>query len=253
MNNQPLLPLLHPGDPFPPLSKAWPPGSPAPGLLAVGGALDVATLQAAYAATIFPWFSAGEPILWWSPDPRMVLEVDDFRLHHSLRKTLHRFMADDGAEIRFDSAFHDVIGACARKPRHGQSGTWIGPKMRTAYQALHDAGGAHSVETWVDGRLVAGLYCVSVGQALFGESMFTEITDGSKIALAALVAWCRHHRIPLIDCQQNTHHLASLGAHEIGRAEFAARVAHLAKASLPEWRFAPIYWNALAPSASSPR
>lgn len=253
MNNQPLLPLLHPGDPFPPIAKAWPQGSPAPGLLAVGGALDVATLRNAYAATIFPWFSAGEPVLWWSPDPRMVLKVADFRLHHSLRKTLHRFVADGHAEIRFDSAFHDVIGACARQVRHGQSGTWIGPKMRTAYQRLHEAGGAHSVETWIAGRLVAGLYCVSVGRALFGESMFTEVTDGSKIALAALVAWCRRHRIPLIDCQQNTHHLASLGAREIPRAEFSARVAQLAKEPLPEWRFQPIYWNELALSAPSQR
>lgn len=253
MNNQPTLPLLHPGDPFPPISKSWPRGSPAPGLLAVGGALDVATLRTAYASTIFPWFSAGEPILWWSPDPRMVLKVADFKLHHSLRKTLHHFRTDTHSEIRFDSAFHQVIGACARAPRHGQSGTWIGPRMRTAYQALFEAGGAHSVETWINGQLVAGLYCVSVGRALFGESMFTEVTDGSKIALSALVAWCRHHRVPLIDCQQNTHHLASLGAHEISRQDFAERVATLAKEPSPEWRFEPIYWDELVFSAQSPQ
>jgi leucyl/phenylalanyl-tRNA--protein transferase len=242
---RPALALLKPGDPFPPLSHAWPETSPAPGLLAVGGALDVPTLTAAYSATIFPWFSEGEPILWWSPDPRMVLHVADFRLHRSLRKTLKRFRLDPACEIRVDTAFEAVIDACGRTPRPGQSGSWIGPEMRNAYTALHQAGRAHSVETWIDGRLCAGLYCVCIGRAVFGESMFTEVTDGSKLALAALVALCRREGLPLIDCQQNTRHLAFMGAAEMPRAEFAASVQALLPQPPPSWRFEPVYWDAL--------
>lgn len=246
MNNQPILPLLRAGDPFPPVARAWPRGSPAPGLLAVGGALDVNTLRRAYGAAIFPWFSAGEPLLWWSPDPRMVLRVEQFKLHHSLRKTLRRFLAEPRCEVRFDSAFHSVINSCARKLRPAQSGTWIVPKMRAAYEALHAAGQAHSVETWVDDRLVGGLYCVNVGRAVFGESMFADVTDGSKIALAALVAWCRYHAIPLIDCQQNTRHLASLGAREEARAGFVTEIAGLALQPAPPWQFDVDCWDTLA-------
>ena len=189
----PRLPLLQPGAPFPAADEAWPAQSPAPGLVAVGGALDVPTLRAAYSAGIFPWFSAGEPILWWSTDPRMVLPVAQFRLHRSLRRRVQQFTRDPRCEIRMDGAFAQVMAACAGAPRRGQTGTWIGPAMRAAYEALHTAGHAHSVEVWVDECLVAGLYCVGIGRALFGESMFTTVTDGSKIALAALVAWCRHH------------------------------------------------------------
>lgn len=247
MNNQPILPLLRPGDPFPPVAQAWPRGSPAPGLLAVGGSLDVKTLRRAYGAAIFPWFSAGEPLLWWSPDPRMVLRVGEFKLHHSLRKTLRRFSVDPRCEIRFDNAFHSVISACARKARPGQSGTWIVPKMRAAYEALHAAGQAHSVETWVDDHLVGGLYCVNIGRALFGESMFADITDASKIALAALIAWCRTNGVPLIDCQQNTQHLASLGAREVARTDFVRDVATLALQPAPAWQFRPSCWSALLP------
>lgn len=173
MNPWPPLTLLKPGDAFPPLSRAWPAHSPAPGLVAVGGALDVPTLLAAYCATIFPWFSEGEPILWWSPDPRMVLRVEHFRLHRSLRRVVQRFRASAGCEIRVNSAFDAVITACARAARQGQSGTWIGPRILNAYTALHGAGHAFSVETWIDGRLRGGLYGVSIGRAVFGESMFT--------------------------------------------------------------------------------
>lgn len=245
----PPLAALQPGEPFPPLTHAWPPDSAAPGLLAAGGALDVPTLVAAYSSTIFPWFTEGEPILWWSPDPRMVLHVDDFRVHRSLRKTLQRFRLHPDCEIRFNSAFSKVITSCASVARPGQAGTWIGRDMISAYWALHAAGYAHSVETWVDGRLVAGLYCVSIGKAVFGESMFTDVTDGSKLALAALVAFCRHHGIARIDCQQATRHLASLGATPVARSEFADQVTQSIQEPAPVWRFDPVYWNLLSSSS----
>lgn len=129
-------------------------------------------LRAAYAQGTFPWFSAGQPILWWAPDPRMVLKVAEFRLHRSLRKTLNRFRADAACEIRIDSAFDQVIRSCSSTAREGQNGTWIVPAMVAAYEALHAQGTAHSVETWVDGKLAGGLYCVAIGHAVFGESMF---------------------------------------------------------------------------------
>jgi len=241
------LSWLNPGDPFPDASAAWDARQPAPGLLAAGGALDVDSLHRAYSGGIFPWFSEGQPILWWSTDPRMVLYSAQFRLHRSLRKTLLKFNADPRCEIRFDTVFDDVIHACATHDRPGQSGTWIVPAMVRAYEAFHRAGYAHSVETWVDGRLVAGLYCVAIGRAVFGESMFTNAPDGSKIALAALVAFCRANGIGVIDCQQNTRHLASLGAREIAREDFVQHVAFAARERAPQWRFEPVYWKQLLP------
>ncbi len=239
------LPWLEPGDAFPPVAQAWAAGSDAPGLLAAGGALDVATLQSAYTQGIFPWYSAGQPVLWWSPDPRMVLRVPDFKLHRSLRKTLQKFSYNPGCELRIDHDFAAVITACSASPREGQSGTWIVPDMVQAYVDLHAAGLAHSVETWIDGQLVGGLYCTSVGGAVFGESMFSRASDASKIALAALVALCRAQGVAQIDCQQNTAHLASLGAREMPRDEFCAAVA-LAAAQPPlQWRFDPVYWQQL--------
>jgi leucyl/phenylalanyl-tRNA---protein transferase len=244
------LPWLQPGDPFPDPSEAWDVKQPAPGLLAAGGALDVDSLQRAYASGIFPWFSEGQPILWWSTDPRMVLFPDEFKLHRSLRKTLARFVADPRCEIRFNGDFDSVIRACSSSQRPGQSGTWIVPAMVQAYQAFHRAGFAHSVETWIDGRLMGGLYCVVLGRAVFGESMFTREADASKIALAALVAWCRHAQVRMVDCQQNTRHLASLGACEIPRKEFVQHVAaHAAHRPAP-WQFDPVYWNALLPHST---
>jgi leucyl/phenylalanyl-tRNA--protein transferase len=241
------LPWLDPGDPFPASARAWDADQPAPGLLAAGGALDVDSLRRAYGSGIFPWFSEGQPILWWSTDPRMVLFADEFKLHRSLRRTLARFVGDARCEIRIDSAFDAVIEACASSDRPGQSGTWIVPAMVDAYKAFHEAGHAHSIETWIDGELSGGLYCVSLGQAVFGESMFTRVPDASKIALAALVAFCRHEGIGVIDCQQNTQHLASLGAREIRRSDFVAAVARNARKSPPAWRFEPVYWRELLP------
>ena len=241
------LPWLDAGEQFPNVNCAWGPGDPAPGLLAAGAALDVATLVQAYEQGIFPWFSDGQPTLWWSPDPRMTLYTLQFKLHRSLRKSLQHFLNNPACEIRFDTAFSEVINACASKARDGQPGTWILPEMITGYCALHDAGHAHSVEIWMDGKLVGGLYCVNLGGMVFGESMFAHVTDASKIALCALVAFCRGHGIDMIDCQQNTGHLASLGAGEISRDEFTAHVAKSITRPAPAWQFEPVYWDQLWP------
>lgn len=245
------LPWLEADDPFPSPHDAWDTESPAPGLLAAGGSLDVPRLLDAYAHGIFPWFSTGQPILWWSPDPRMVLHVREFRLHRSLRRVLQRFRATPGCEVRIDSDFSAVIQACAQTTRTGQSGTWIVPPMVAAYEALHAAGHAHSVETWVDGQLRGGLYCVARGRAVFGESMFAHATDASKIALAALVCLCLREGVEMIDCQQNTRHLASLGAREIPRAQFQRHVAKAREEPACNWRFEPVYWSELLPTLSA--
>ena len=248
MTQQPSkLPWLEPGDAFPQVACAWGAGSDAAGLLAAGGALDVPTLTRAYAQGIFPWYSDDQPILWWSPNPRMVLQTPHFKLHRSLRKTLQHFLSNPACEVRFDTAFASVINACASKPRDGQPGTWILPEMIAAYCAMHAAGHAHSVETWVGGELVGGLYCVNLGGMVFGESMFAHATDASKIALCALVAFCRAHGIAMIDCQQNTTHLASLGAAEISRDEFTAHVTRVMTRPAPAWQFEPVYWQKLMP------
>lgn len=239
------LPWLQPGEAFPPPRLAWDAHAPLPGLLAAGGQLDSATLALAYGQGIFPWFSPGDPILWWSPDPRMVLRTADFRLHRSLRKTLARFRVQPGCEIRFDSAFDAVIRACAGMTRAGQNGTWIVPDIVEAYGDLHRAGLAHSVECWMDGQLAGGLYLVNIGQAVFGESMFARRTDASKIALAALVAFARAHALDFIDCQQNTRHLASLGAREMPRDDFLALVHGATGKAPPTWRFDAVYWQQL--------
>lgn len=179
----------------------------------------------------------------------MVLATRNFRLHRSLRKTLSHFMHQEGCEIRFDSAFAQVIQACADKPRAGQSGTWIVDDVVQAYLGLHRAGHAHSVEVWVNGELAGGLYCVNLGQMVFGESMFAHQTDASKIALAALVAFCRANGISLIDCQQETRHLASLGAAPLSRLEFTRHLAQTVGMRPPDWRFAPRHWQQILPAA----
>ncbi|HEX5805521.1 MAG TPA: leucyl/phenylalanyl-tRNA--protein transferase [Macromonas sp.] len=245
MSRQASITWLHPGEDFPPVESAWGPRDPVAGLLAAGGDLSVPTLLKAYDQGIFPWFGNDQPILWWSPDPRMVLRVCDFRLHPSLRKTLRAGLTSGRLQVRIDSAFEQVIRACAHTPRPGQDGTWIVPAMVQAYTALHQAGQAHSVETWWDGELVGGLYCVNLGCMVFGESMFSHRTDASKIALAGLVAFCRASQIEAIDCQQNTAHLSSLGAREQARHDFLTLVRHGTARAAPEWKFDPIYWNAL--------
>ncbi|HSJ95809.1 MAG TPA: leucyl/phenylalanyl-tRNA--protein transferase [Myxococcota bacterium] len=208
-----MIPWLRGDAPFPPVSKAL----RAPnGLLCAGADLSPERIVDAYAHGIFPWFSDGDPILWWSPDPRMVLFPDELRVSRSLRRTL----AKDTYETRFDGAFREVMEQCAA-PRGGQPGTWIVPQMVEAYTELHRRGLAHSVESWRDGELVGGLYGVALGKVFFGESMFARAPDASKVALARLVERLRAGGCRVIDCQQATAHLASLGAREIPRAAFA--------------------------------
>ncbi len=239
------------GTPFPATTQALGPDSDAPGLLAAGGALTTRRLEAAYRRGIFPWYSPGQPVLWWSPDPRMVLPTAEFRLHRSLKKKLRSFLATPGCEIRFDSAFERVIAHCANTPRSGQRGTWIVPALRHTYAEWHQAGAAHCVETWVDGRLVGGLYGVGIGRMFFGESMFAQASDASKIALAALVAFCRGHGIELIDCQQATAHLASFGAREIPRRAFEHHLAlTLGQPGPPAWTYDPLHWALLMPATA---
>ena len=208
-----VIPWLRGDEPFPPIEDAL--ESPN-GLLCAGGDLSIERLVAAYSQGIFPWFSEGEPILWWSPDPRMVLFPDELKVSRSLRKRV-----DAGTyDLTADTAFRRVMEECAR-PRSGQSGTWIVPDMIEAYIRLHDAGLAHSVESWREGKLVGGLYGVALGRVFFGESMFSRSPDASKVALVELVRRLGEKRFRLIDCQQATGHLASLGAREIPRARFA--------------------------------
>ena len=241
------LPWLAEHSPFPPTAQAMGAGTEVPGLLAAGGGLSVQRLVAAYRRGIFPWYSEGQPVLWWTPDPRMVLPVAEFKLSRSLRKTLQQFLTTPGCELRFDSDFRQVITACATAPRDGQNGTWILPEMVEAYVALHRAGVAHSVETWVEGALVGGLYGVQIGRMMYGESMFARHTDASKIALAALVAYCRGQQIALIDCQQHTRHLASFGARQIPRPAFEAHLAATVDLAGPPWFYDPHHWTQLDP------
>ena len=234
--------------PLPPVEQAMGPGEDAPGLLAVGGGLSLARLDEAYRQGVFPWFSAGQPPLWWAPDPRMVLHVDEFRMPRSLRKTLRRFVADPSCEIRVDTAFETVIRACATTARPGQDGTWIVPEMVEAYLAWHRSGRVHSVETWIDGELAGGLYAVAIGHMCFGESMVAMRPDASKIALAALVALCREHGIGLIDCQQNTAHLARFGAREIPRQAFQTQLRQAVAIPDPTpWTYDRALWRHVLP------
>jgi leucyl/phenylalanyl-tRNA--protein transferase len=241
------IPWIEDQSPLPPPESAHAKGSALAGLVAAGGGLSVERLTEAYRQGMFPWFSEGQPILWWSPNPRMVLKTENFKLRRSLRKTLQHFIANPNCEIRMNSDFSAVIHHCAETSRKGQSGTWIVKEMIDAYEALHQAGYAHSVETWINQELVGGLYCVSIGDAVFGESMFSLQTDASKIALAALVAYARSEGLPWIDCQQNTKHLASLGAEEVTRVDFLHRVRSASNEPKRLWIFNPSAWNALVP------
>ena len=232
-----MVPWLGPDDPFPPVEHALDETSGAPGLLAASAELDARRLLAAYRRGIFPWYSDGQPVLWWSPDPRMVLVPKEFKVSASLRKTLKKVLRDPAWEVRVDAGFSDVMRACAGTPRRDQHGTWITDEVIAAYGALHRAGLAHSVETWIDGERVGGLYGVSLGRMFFGESMFARRTDASKVALAALVGHLRRHGIEMIDCQQNTSHLASLGGREIARGAFVAHVRRAVNEAPIPWQF----------------
>ena len=209
-----MLPWLDGDTPFPPLSRAL--TSPN-GLLAAGGDLSPQRLLQAYSQGIFPWYNPGEPILWWSPDPRMVLIPQQLRVTRSLAKVLR----NRSYEIRVDTAFREVMTACAA-PRDAEGGSWIGPEIIDGYCELHQLGHAHSIETWIDGELAGGLYGVALGKMFYGESMFARRNDASKIAFVHLVQKLQQWGFGMIDCQMFTHHLHSFGAQLIPRTQFAA-------------------------------
>ncbi|WP_455384055.1 leucyl/phenylalanyl-tRNA--protein transferase [Acidihalobacter prosperus] len=218
MTSLPWLDPQYPEQPFPPVEQAL---REPDGLLAVGGDLHPLRLLNAYRHGIFPWYEEGQPVLWWSPDPRAVLFIREFRLHRSLRKRLR----NAGMRVSLDRAFADVMRACAL-PRRGQPGTWITPAMLEAYVTLHRMGRAHSVEVWNgEGELTGGLYGLALGRVFFGESMFSLRPDASKIALATLACQLQRWGFDMIDCQQTTLHLVSLGAREIPREAFVERLA----------------------------
>ena len=209
------------------------------GLIAAGADLSAARLLEAYCKGLFPWYSAGEPVLWWSPDPRMVLKTEQFRLRRSLIKTLRQWQRAGCYRITMNRNFERVMAECAA-PRPDQNGTWITADVRSAYQVLHHRQYAHSIEVWRTDQkaapaLIGGLYGVSIGRMFFGESMFARERDASKIALASLVTLLRTIDMPMIDCQQKTGHLSSLGAREIPRVEFLAHIAALLVQKPPDW------------------
>lgn len=214
-----MVPWLELRDPFPPVSRAL---ADPNGLLAAGGDLSVERLLAAYRKGIFPWYGDGQPLLWWSPDPRMVLNLAEFRISRSLRKRLQRH----DFTVRSDTAFEQVIQGCAA-PRAGQYGTWITEEMADAYLALYRMGIAHSIETWLRNELVGGLYGVAIGRMFYGESMFSRASDASKVALSHLVRQLMRWNFEMIDCQMKTAHLATFGAREIPRAAFMLKLTEL--------------------------
>ena len=228
-----MLAWLEGDDPFPPVERALKNPN---GLLAAGGSLSLERLLDAYRRGVFPWYSGAEPVLWWSPDPRMVLYCDELRLSRSLAKSVR----NKGYEVHIDTAFPEVVRACAG-PRKGETGTWLGTSMRKAYLALHREGYAHSFETWLGRDLVGGLYGVAIGRMFYGESMFSRATDASKVALVALVRELRERRFPLIDCQMHTPLLASLGAREVPRRAFLR-----ALSALVNYAESPGKWSRVA-------
>jgi leucyl/phenylalanyl-tRNA--protein transferase len=228
-----MIPWLDNDTPFPPLERALKEPS---GLLAAGGTLSPQRLLDAYRRGIFPWYSPDQPPLWWSPDPRMVLFPSELKVSRSLAKRLKK----QDYEIRSDTAFREVMLACASTSRPGQDGSWIVPEILEGYCALHALGCAHSVETWMGGQLAGGLYGVSIGCMFYGESMFHHATDASKLAFVHLVRHLEQQGYGMVDCQMHTPHLASLGAREIPRDEFARRLAELVnlKPDSPgQWNF----------------
>lgn len=224
-----MIPWLGDKPAFPPVSRALREPN---GLLAAGGTLSPEWLLAAYRRGIFPWFNEGEPILWWSPDPRMVVFPDQVRITRSLRKTLRNARY----EVRLDHDFPAVIRACA-EPRAAGVGTWITADIQAAYIRMHRLGYAHSVETYMDGELVGGLYGMALGRAFFGESMFSRRSDASKIAFAHLTRFLEQRNFRVLDCQMTTQHLASLGGREIPREVFASLLDTLTGQDAPPERW----------------
>jgi leucyl/phenylalanyl-tRNA--protein transferase len=227
-----VIPWLDSKSPFPLLDTAL---AEPNGLLAAGADLSPERVIDAYRRGIYPWFSKGQPVLWWSPDPRMVLYVHELRVSRSLAKRIRR----REFEVRVDTAFDRVIAACAGVARDDQSGTWITDEMAYTYRRLHVLGYAHSVEAWRDSQLVGGLYGLALGKVFFGESMFAHVSDASKVSLVALVRLLQRRGVPMIDCQQETPHLASMGARPISRRDFARELTELINSNA-----APAGWTA---------
>jgi leucyl/phenylalanyl-tRNA--protein transferase len=233
-----MIPWLDAHTPFPDVSEAL--TNDAPGLLAAGADLSPRRLLIAYQNGIFPWFSEGQPILWWSTDPRMVLYTDAIKISETLRR-VERSRTEGGRwQVRFDSDFEAVMRACAA-PRKDGPGTWISQDIIDGYTGLHALGYAHSAEVWLDGELVGGAYGVCIGRMFYGESMFARVSDASKVALVYLVAFLRSQGVRMVDCQQETRHLASLGAAPIPRSVF---LQHL-RAAIREPAIGP--WQPVAP------
>ena len=240
-----MIPWLESDTPFPDVSEAL--TVDAPGLLAAGADLSPQRLLLAYQNGIFPWFSEGQPILWWSTDPRMVLLTEQFKVSDSLKKTLRKVErsrveggpgSDRRWDVRFDTAFEEVMRACAA-PRRDGPGTWISEDIIDGYTGLHQMGYAHSSEVWLDGELVGGAYGVCIGRMFYGESMFARVSDASKVALAYLVSFLRGHGVRMIDCQQETGHLASLGAAPIPRSRFLEHLrAAIREPAITQWKVA---------------
>ena len=228
------IPWLGPNDPFPDPRSQPDPDPEVPGLLAVSERIYSGQLERAYRSGIFPWYSDHQPVLWWSPDPRMTLNPANLKISQSLRKTIRSTLDDPSLTLRVDHDFSGVMRACATTERQGQDGTWITHEIMDAYTALHEQGHAHCITLEQNQQAIGGLYCVSFGGMVFGESMFSKVRDSSKLALAALCAWCYDHRVTLIDCQQETAHLRSLGAIPIGRSEFLQHVACAIHAPIQE-------------------
>lgn len=227
------------------------------GLLAVGGDLTPEWLLMAYSRGIFPWFNPGEPILWWTPNPRSVLLIEQVKISKSLRKTINKHHQAKTLKVTFDQDFKSVMKACSEVPREGQDGTWITEQMLSAYTHLHNSGHAHSVEVWHQDQLVGGLYGVAIGKMFYGESMFAKMTDTSKIALIALALQLKEWGFELIDTQIETPHLNSLGAQTISRTHFEKRISELTNQSFPPstWSLNPNWpeWIQAHIQAQSPK
>lgn len=240
-----MIPFLSPHDPFPPVEHALRDPN---GLLAAGADLSPERLLDAYTHGIFPWFGEDDPLLWWSPDPRMVLFTTDVHVSRSLRKTIR----SGRMQVSMDSCFGKVMEGCAA-PRRSQDGTWITHEMTEAYRRLFDLGYAHSIEVWADNHLVGGLYGVAIGRMFYGESMFSRISDASKVALVALVKQIERWGFPCIDCQMSTGHLSSLGAREISRATFLRLLRPLVRQApaLSPWRVDADLLSTMGPGVGS--
>jgi leucyl/phenylalanyl-tRNA--protein transferase len=226
-------------DAFPNPIHCQDPDASVPGLIAVSERIYPGQLARAYQTGIFPWYSDNQPVLWWSPNPRMVLKPEDFKCHDSFKKTIRHFLSDPHKKILVNHDFGAVVRSCATTRRKDQDGTWITHEIMDAYTDLYEQGHAHCIAVMDNEHLVGGLYCVAFGGMVFGESMFSHQTDASKIALAALAAWCNLHQVKMIDCQQETAHLDSLGAGPISRDEFLIHLKFALKQTNIEipWRF----------------